>query len=56
VPINPDPAAILGAVAIDIEAVQTALREDRLDGWLLYDFHGSNAIARTLVGLSAPAR
>ncbi len=50
-PINPDPAAILGAVAIDIEAVQTALREDGLNGWLLYDFHGSNPIARTLVGL-----
>ncbi len=38
-------------MAIDIEAVQAALREDGLDGWLLYDFHGSNAIARTLVGL-----
>jgi hypothetical protein len=41
---------------IDVGAVQDALREEGLDGWLLYDFHGSNAIARTLVGLSAPAR
>ena len=44
-------ADILAAVALDIEAVQAALRADRLDGWLLYDFHGSNAIARTLAGL-----
>ncbi len=32
--------------------MQTALREDGLDGWLLYDFHGSNPIARSLAGLN----
>jgi Xaa-Pro dipeptidase len=34
-----------------IPAVQRALKEDGLDGWLLYDFHGSNPIARRLTGL-----
>ena len=33
---------------LDVAAVQTALREDGLDGWLLYDFHGSNPIAVAL--------
>jgi len=36
---------------LSIPAVQGALREERLDGWLLYDFHGSNPIARRLAGL-----
>ena len=36
---------------IDVGAVQDALREEGLDGWLLYDFHGSNPIARTVAGL-----
>ena len=39
-------------MALDIDAVQTALREDGLDGWLLYDFHGSNPIARSLAGVN----
>ena len=39
-------------MALDIAAVQEALGEDRLDGWLLYDFHGSNPIARSLAGLN----
>ncbi len=38
-------------MALDIAAIQQALGEDGLDGWLLYDFHGSNPIARRLVGL-----
>lgn len=38
---------------LDIERVQEALRTDALDGWLLYDFHGSNPIASKLTGLSA---
>jgi len=38
---------------LSIPAVQGALREERLDGWLLYDFHGSNPIARRLTGLDA---
>jgi Xaa-Pro aminopeptidase len=36
---------------LSIPAVQEALREEGLDGWLLYDFHGSNPIARRLAGL-----
>jgi Xaa-Pro aminopeptidase len=36
---------------LSIPAVQGALREEGLDGWLLYDFHGSNPIARRLTGL-----
>ena len=30
---------------LDVHAIQAALQEDRLDAWLLYDFHGSNPIA-----------
>ena len=36
---------------LSIPAVQDALRDEGLDGWLLYDFHGSNPIARRLTGL-----
>jgi len=35
---------------LDVPAMQAALREDSLDGWLLYDFHGSNPIAVALTG------
>jgi Xaa-Pro aminopeptidase len=38
-------------MALDIAAVQKCLVEDGLDGWLLYDFHGSNPIARKLAGV-----
>jgi Xaa-Pro aminopeptidase len=37
-------------MALDIAAVQESLAADGLDGWLLYDFHGSNAIACSLAG------
>src|SRR5215510_14525274 len=37
----------------DLAAVQTALREQQLDGWLLYDFRGLNILARRVVGLPA---
>ena len=30
----------------DLNAVQTALREEGVDGWLLYDFRGLNVLAR----------
>lgn len=40
-------------MAIDIEAIQHALRDDQLDGWLLYDFHGSNPIARAVVAIAS---
>jgi Xaa-Pro aminopeptidase len=36
---------------IDVPAVQEALREHGLDGWLLYDFRGQNQIAAGLAGL-----
>jgi Xaa-Pro aminopeptidase len=34
----------------DLPAVQSALRDLRLDGWLLYDFRGLNILARRIVG------
>lgn len=40
-------------VALDIPAIQEALAEEDLDGWLLYDFHGSNPIAASLTGLAS---
>ena len=43
-------------MALSIPAVQQALREDGLDGWLLYDFHGSNPIATRLTGLASSAK
>src|SRR4029434_9947412 len=39
-------------MALDIAAVQDRLRKAGLDGWLLYDFHGSNPIAAGLAGLT----
>ena len=39
-------------MALDIPLIQRALAEDALDGWLLYDFHGSNPIAQSLTGLT----
>jgi Xaa-Pro aminopeptidase len=36
--------------ALDIAAIQRTLAAEGLDGWLLYDFHGSNPIAVNLVG------
>ena len=53
---NAAPAAILHVMILDIAAVQRALRDDCLDGWLLYDFHGSNPIARRVTGLTDAAK
>jgi len=39
-------------MALDVAAVQRALGAEGLDGWLLYDFHGSNPIAAKLAGVS----
>ena len=39
-------------MALDVAAIQRTLRADGLDGWLLYDFHGSNPIAAGLAGLT----
>ncbi len=33
--------------------IQSALRDERLDGWLLYDFKGINPLARSVTGLPA---
>lgn len=35
---------------MDIAAIQQALLAQQLDGWLLYDFRGSNPIARSVIG------
>jgi Xaa-Pro aminopeptidase len=35
---------------MDLQAIQQALGEHDLDGWLLYDFRGSNPIARSVIG------
>jgi Xaa-Pro dipeptidase len=43
-------------VALDISAIQQVLAADGLDGWLLYDFHGSNPIAASLTGLAASGK
>jgi len=40
-------------MALDVAAVQDRLRKAGLDGWLLYDFHGSNPIAARLAGLTS---
>src|ERR1041384_5967575 len=35
---------------MDLAAIQRALGEQHIDGWLLYDFRGSNPIARSVIG------
>src|SRR6516162_8158236 len=39
----------------DLKAVQSALRELHIDGWLLYDFRGLNVLARRVLGLASDA-
>lgn len=36
---------------MDIANIQTGLKDLSFDGWLLYDFHGINPIARRVIGL-----
>ena len=43
-------------MALPIPAVQQALKTDGIDGWLLYDFHGSNPIATRLTDLASSAK
>ncbi len=43
-------------MSLPIPAVQRALQEDGLDGWLLYDFQGSNPIATRLAGLAGSGK
>ncbi len=40
----------------DVTAVQQSLKAEGLDGWLLYDFHGSNPIAAQLLGTASGAK
>jgi Xaa-Pro dipeptidase len=35
---------------MNLAAIQAALAQQELDGWLLYDFRGSNPIARSVIG------
>ncbi|MEO8680187.1 MAG: aminopeptidase P family protein, partial [Vicinamibacterales bacterium] len=37
---------------IDVAAVQKALKNGGLDGWLLYDFHGSNPVANSVTEMA----
>ena len=39
-------------MSLDVAGIQRCLRADGVDGWLLYDFHGSNPIAAGLAGLT----
>src|SRR3954454_13313112 len=43
-------------MALPIQEIQQALRQDGLDGWLLYDFHGSNPIAARVTGLDGSGK
>src|SRR4029453_6075939 len=43
-------------MALPVAAVQRALHADGLDGWLLYDFHGSNPIAGRVTGLATSTK
>ena len=38
-------------MSLDVGAVQRALKEQGLDGWLWYDFQGANPIARRMAGM-----
>src|SRR5262245_15839591 len=42
---KPDPR-----VMFDLDKIQSALRQFGLDGWLIYDFRGSNLLARRIAG------
>src|SRR4029077_10783405 len=44
--------SIVSAAHLDVAAIQAALADDGLDGWLLYDFRGLNAIAADVTGVS----
>jgi Xaa-Pro aminopeptidase len=37
---------------LDTQGIQKSLAIDQVDGWLLYDFHGSNPIAVSMAGLT----
>ena len=39
----------------DLSAVQTAIQQQGLDGWLLYDFRGLNVLAKRVLGMAGDA-
>ena len=41
---------------LDVPAIQQSLRDEGLDGWLLYDFHGSNPIAARMLGTAGTGK
>jgi Xaa-Pro dipeptidase len=43
-------------MSLAVRAIQETLAHEHLDGWLLYDFHGSNPIAVRLAGLSGTGK
>jgi Xaa-Pro aminopeptidase len=43
-------------MSLDLPAIQESLREQGLDGWLLYDFHGSNPIAAKMLGTAGAGK
>ena len=43
-------------MSVSIAAIQQALKEEGLDGWLLYDFHGSNPVARRLADIGSATK
>lgn len=52
-------AVVEAAVALDRDQyrrIQEGLRENGLDGWLLYDFRGNNPVAARMLGLPAMTR
>ena len=40
---------------MNLDAIQTALRESALDGWLFYDHHHRDPIAASILGLDPKA-
>src|SRR5436190_7839490 len=38
-------------MSLPLQSIQRTLAMEQIDGWLLYDFHGSNPIAVKLAGL-----
>jgi Xaa-Pro aminopeptidase len=42
--------------ADDVARLQEALREDGLDGWLFFEFHGQNPISKVMLGLDWTTR
>jgi Xaa-Pro aminopeptidase len=49
---RPPPEPPEGLSPERLEKIQAALRDEKLDGWLFYDFRGSDSIATRVLGLS----